>query len=159
MNYVVKSTNEHPYHRTVYSYSKADWDGLRDHLRDVPWLDILTEWVKISIDCYIPHRKFQLTPHTLPWFTLVPLPLHTATIISISTIRKRLLKITNCFVIHVITVESPQQGPIMPKQLVALLHLSWRICNSIRNMGKSNIPPFNGPEVLITSTDKANLIC
>ena len=33
---VVKSTNENPYHRTVYSYRKADWDGLRDRLRDVP---------------------------------------------------------------------------------------------------------------------------
>ena len=33
VKFVVKSTNEHPYHRTVYSYSKADWDGLRDHLR------------------------------------------------------------------------------------------------------------------------------
>ena len=21
-------------------YSRADWDGLRDHLRDVPWEDI-----------------------------------------------------------------------------------------------------------------------
>ena len=35
VKFVVKSTNEHPYYRTVYSYSKADWDGLRDHLRDV----------------------------------------------------------------------------------------------------------------------------
>ena len=36
VKFVVKSTNEHPYHRTVYSYSKADLDGLRD----VSWLDI-----------------------------------------------------------------------------------------------------------------------
>ena len=27
--FVVKSTNEHPYHHTVYSYRKAGWDGLR----------------------------------------------------------------------------------------------------------------------------------
>ena len=40
VQFVVKSTNEHPYHHTVYSYSKVDWDGLRDHLRDVPLLDI-----------------------------------------------------------------------------------------------------------------------
>ena len=34
----------------------------------------------------------------------------------------------------------------------------WRICNSVLNRGKSTIPPlFNGPEVLTTSTDKANL--
>ena len=60
MQFVVKSTNEHPYHHTVYSYSKADWDGLRDHLRDAPWLDIFTydstyaakeiiEWVEIGL--------------------------------------------------------------------------------------------------------------
>ena len=35
VRFVVKSTNEHPYHRTVYSYIKSDWDGLRDHLRDL----------------------------------------------------------------------------------------------------------------------------
>ena len=36
VKFVVKSTNGDPYHRIVYSYSKADWDGLRDHLRGVP---------------------------------------------------------------------------------------------------------------------------
>ena len=40
VEFVVKSTNEHPYHYTVYSFSNADWDGLSDHLRDVPCLDI-----------------------------------------------------------------------------------------------------------------------
>ena len=60
MKFVVKSTNEHPYHRTGYSYSKADWDGLRDYLRDMPSLHIfnhddsyaakeITERVEISI--------------------------------------------------------------------------------------------------------------
>ena len=24
------------FHRIAYDYSRADWDGLRDHLRDVP---------------------------------------------------------------------------------------------------------------------------
>ena len=58
VKFVVKSINEHPYHRTVYSYSKADWD----HRRDVPWAKQdatyaameIAEWAKISIDCYIP---------------------------------------------------------------------------------------------------------
>ena len=40
VKFVVKSTNEHPYHHTIYSYRKADLDGLRDHLWNVPWLDI-----------------------------------------------------------------------------------------------------------------------
>ena len=25
---------------TTYDYSRADWDGLHDHLRDMPWEDI-----------------------------------------------------------------------------------------------------------------------
>ena len=28
------------FHHIAYDYSRADWDGLRDHLRDVPWEDI-----------------------------------------------------------------------------------------------------------------------
>ena len=33
-------------HRIVYDYSCADWDGLCDHLRDVPWEDIA--WLSAS---------------------------------------------------------------------------------------------------------------
>ena len=29
-----------PLHRIAYDYSLADWEGLRDHLRDVTWEDI-----------------------------------------------------------------------------------------------------------------------
>ena len=57
------------FHRIAYDYSCADWDGLRDHLRDTPWEDIFRlgasaaarefcEWVQIGIDVYIPHRKY-----------------------------------------------------------------------------------------------------
>ena len=34
------SQRDAPFHRIAYDYSHADWDGLRDHLRDVPWEDI-----------------------------------------------------------------------------------------------------------------------
>ena len=56
----------------------------------------------------------------------MPLPLHIATIISVSTIGMRLLKIRNCFVFLVITVResSKRRGPIIMKQLLALFHLS-----------------------------------
>ena len=59
----------------AHDYSRADWDGLRDHLRDVPWEDIFKfsasaaaasefcEWVEVGIDVYIPHRKCQIKPH------------------------------------------------------------------------------------------------
>ena len=31
------SQRDAPFHRIAYDYCRADWDGLRDHLRDVPW--------------------------------------------------------------------------------------------------------------------------
>ena len=36
------SQQDAPFHRIVYDYSRADWDGLLDHLRDIPWVDILS---------------------------------------------------------------------------------------------------------------------
>ena len=32
----INSKQDSPFHRVAYDYSRADWDGLRDHLRDVP---------------------------------------------------------------------------------------------------------------------------
>ena len=66
-----------PFHHIAYGYSCADWDGLHDHLRDVPWEDIFKlgasaaasefcEWVQVGIDVYIPHRKYQVKPHSSP---------------------------------------------------------------------------------------------
>ena len=34
------SQRDAPFHRIVYDCSRADWDGLRDLLRDIPWEDI-----------------------------------------------------------------------------------------------------------------------
>ena len=55
-----------PFHCIAYDYSPADWDGLCDNLRDVPWEDIFKlsastaarefcEWVQVGIDVYISH--------------------------------------------------------------------------------------------------------
>ena len=69
-----------PFHRIANDYSRADWDGLRDHLRHVQWEDIFklsasavasefSEWFQVGIDVYIPHRKYQVKPHSSPWFS------------------------------------------------------------------------------------------
>ena len=66
-----------PFHHITYDYSRADWDGLRDHLRDLPWEDIFKlsapaaasdfcEWVQVGIEVYIPHRKYQVKSHSSP---------------------------------------------------------------------------------------------
>ena len=59
-----------PFHCVAYDYSRADWNGFRDHLRDVPWEDIFNlsastaacefcEWLQVRIDVCIPHHKYQ----------------------------------------------------------------------------------------------------
>ena len=74
------SQRDGPFHHKACHYSCADWDGLCDHLRDVPWEDIFKlsasaaasefcDWVQIGIDVYIPHQKYQVKPHSSPWFS------------------------------------------------------------------------------------------
>ena len=74
------SQRDAPFHLLAYDYSRADWDGLRDHLRDVSWEDIFKlsasaaasefcEWVQVGNDVYIPHRKYQVKPHSSQRFS------------------------------------------------------------------------------------------
>ena len=69
-----------PFHCLAYDYSHADWDGLHHHLRAVLWKNIFKlsasgavsefcEWVQVGIDVYIPHHKYQIKPHSSPWFS------------------------------------------------------------------------------------------
>ena len=47
-----------PFHCTAYDYSHADWDGLRGHLKHVPWGDsfelgvsaVITEFCESSLE-------------------------------------------------------------------------------------------------------------
>ena len=52
-----------PFHHTVFSYDKADWDGFQDFIRDVPWSSIIqrnvsfaagevSEWLQTGIDTF-----------------------------------------------------------------------------------------------------------
>ena len=40
IDFPISSKQDAPFHCIAYDYSRADWDGLHDHLRDVPWEDI-----------------------------------------------------------------------------------------------------------------------
>ena len=40
VDFPTTSKQDTSFHRIAYDYFPADWDGLRDHLRDVPWGDI-----------------------------------------------------------------------------------------------------------------------
>ena len=80
IDFLSNSRWDAPFHHIAYDYYRADWDGLCNHLRDVPWEDIFKlgasaapgkfcEWVQVGIDVYIPHRKYQVKPHSSPWFS------------------------------------------------------------------------------------------
>ena len=70
----------------AYDYSRASWDGLRDHLRDVAWEGIFKlkasavasefcEWFQVGIDVHIPHRSIRsnLTNlYAFPQLVLLP---------------------------------------------------------------------------------------
>ena len=66
IDFLINSKQDTPFHCMAYDFSCADWDGLCDHLRDVPWEDIFKlsasaaasefcEWVQVEIDVYIYH--------------------------------------------------------------------------------------------------------
>ena len=80
IDFPINSKQDTPFHSVAYDYSCADWDGLCDHLRDVPREDIFKlsasaatsefcKWVQVGIDVYIPHCKYQVKPHSSPWFS------------------------------------------------------------------------------------------
>ena len=80
IDFPINLKQDTPFHGIAYDYSRADWDGLHDHLRDVPWEYIfklsasaaaseICEWVQAGIDVYIPHGKYQVKPHSSPWFS------------------------------------------------------------------------------------------
>ena len=69
-----------PFHHIAYNYFIANWDGLCDHLRDVPWEDLFKlsvsaapsefyEWFQVGIDVYIPYCRYQVKPYLSPWFS------------------------------------------------------------------------------------------
>ena len=73
------SKRDAKFHHIAHDSFRANWDGLRGHLGDVPWEDIFKfgasaatsefcEWVQVRIDVYIPHRKYQVKPQTSSLF-------------------------------------------------------------------------------------------
>ena len=175
----INSKQDTPLHRVAYDYSRADWDDLRDRLRDVPWEDIFKlsvsaaasefcEWVQFGIDVYIPHRKYQVKPHSSPWFSAAcaAAVVHRNHFFRLyqqnksyeskvkfrqaSNRCKRVLEAAK-LAYATKTTESITSQKLGSRDF-------WQIANSVLNKGKSAVPPlFNGPEVLSFASDKAKL--
>ena len=168
------------FHHIAYDYSCADWDSLHDHLRDVPWEDIFRlsasaaasefcEWVQVGIDVYIPHRKYQVKPHSSPWFSAACAAaivhrnhffcLYQKDKSSDSKVKfrqannrcKRVLEAAKFAYANKtkesITSQKPGSWDF------------WQIANSVLKRLKSAISPlFNGLEVLSSASDQVKLL-
>ena len=85
IDFPTNSQQDAPFHRIVYDYSHADWDGLHDHLRDVPWEDIFKlgasaaasefcEWLELMYISLIENIRSSLTHlHGFQLLLLLPL--------------------------------------------------------------------------------------
>ena len=176
IDFPINSQEDAPFHCIAYDYSRAEWAGLRDHLRDVPWEDIFKlsasaaasefcEWVQVGIDVYIPHRKYQVMLRSSPWFSAA----RAAAIVhrnhffrlyqrekssdpkvkfnQASNHCKRVLEAAKLAYANK-TKESITSQKLGSRDF-------WRIAESILNKGRSAIPPlFNGPEGLSSASDK-----
>ena len=179
IDFPINSKQDSQFHRVAYDYSRTDWDGLRDHLRDIPWENIFKlgastaagefcEWVQVGIDVYIPHRKYQVKPHSSPWFS--------AACAAAIVHRNRFFRLYEQNKSSESKVKFRQASnrckrvreaaklayATKTKESITSQKLGsrdfWRIANSVLSKGKSAIPPlFNGPEVLSSASDKAKL--
>ncbi len=82
VSYSSPTTTFQPFHRTVFQFGKADWDGFRCFLADVPWswilslgpdlaADELSQWINLGMKIYIPLHTYQIRDHSQPWYTPV----------------------------------------------------------------------------------------
>ena len=170
------SQQDAPFHRRAYDYSRTDWDGLPDHLRDITWENIFKlgafaaasefcEWVRVGIDVYIPHRKYQVKPHSSPWFS--------ASCAVAIVHRNHFCRLYQKDKISYSKVNFRQASNrckrVLESAKLAYANKTkesifsqkrgccdfWRITNSVLNKSKSVIPPLlNGPEVLSSASDK-----
>ena len=178
-DFPTNSQQDAPFHRMAYDYSCADGDGLRDHLRDVPWEDIFKlgasaaasefcKWIQVGIDVYIPHRKYQVKSHSSPWFSAACAAaivhrnhffrLYQKEKSSDSKVKFRQASNRCKRVLEAAKLAYPNKTkePITSQKLGS--HDFWRIANSVLNKCKSAIPPLsNRLEVLSSASDKAKL--
>ena len=149
-------------------------------MRDVPWKDIFKlgastaasefcEWVQVGTDVYIPHRKYQVKPHSSPWFSAA-----CAAAIVHRNHFFRLYQKDKSFTSKVNfrqtsnrckrVIEAAKLAyPNKTKESITSQKLGscdfWQIAKSALNKGKPAIPPlFNDPDVLSSASDKANCL-
>ena len=180
IDFSTNSKRDAPFYRIAYDYSCAYWDGLRDHLRDVPWEDIFKlsvstvasefcEWLQVRIDVYIPHRKYQVKPHSSPWLSAAcaAVIVHrnhffrwcqkdkssesNAKFRQANNRCKRVLEVAK------LAYANKTKESIISQKLGS--RDFWQIANSVLNKGKSAVPPlFSGPGCCLLHLIKQNFL-
>ena len=172
-------TPDAPFHRKVYRYSKADWDGFRSFITDIPLSNIfkscssdiasqLSDWILVGMETYIPSKTYQQKPNSQPWFTpecaaaiahrnhffhLYHQNRTDETEAEFKRARnhcKRILRNAQQSYAESIQARIGQET-LGSKEF-------WRITNKVLGRGKAAIPTLiEGPTQVISSTDKANI--
>ena len=155
----------------------ADWDGLRDHLRDFSLEDIFKrgasaaasefcEWIRVGVDVYIPHRKYQVKPRSSPWFSASCAAaivnrnhffrLHQKDKSSDSKVKFRQVSNRSKRVLEAAKLAYGNKT----KEFITSQKLDfWRIASSVLNKVKSAIPPlFNDPECCLLHLIRQNCL-
>ena len=126
------------------------------------------EWVQLGIDVYIPHRKYQVKPHSSPWFSAAcaaaivhrnhffRLYQQNKSSESKAKFRQASNRCERVLEAAKLAYATKTKESITSQKLGSWDF--WQIANSVLNKSKSAIPPlFNGPEVLSSASDKAKL--
>ena len=172
-------TPDAPFHRKVFRYSKADWDGFRSFITDIPLSNIfkncsseiasqLSDWIFVGMETYIPSKTYQQKPNSQPWFTpecaaaiahrnhffhLYHQNRTDETKAEFKNARnhcKRVLRNAQQSYAESIQARIGQEA-LGSKEF-------WRITNKVLGRGKAAIPTLiEGPTQVISSTDKANI--
>ena len=119
------------------------------------------EWVQVGIDVYIPHRKYQVKPHSSSWFSAACAAaiVHGNHFFSLYQREKPDSKVkfrqasNHCKRVF----EAAKLAYAITSQKLDSRDF-WQIANSVLNKGQSAILTlFNRPEVLSSASDKAKL--
>ena len=125
------------------------------------------EWVQVGIDVYIPHRKYQVKPHSSSWFSAACAAaiVHGNHFFSLYQREKPDSKVkfrqasNRCkrvFEAAKLAYANKTKESITSQKLDS--RDFWQIANSVLNKGQSAILTlFNRPEVLSSASDKAKL--
>ena len=68
IDFPINSKQDTLFHHVAYDYSRTDWEDIFK-LSTSTAASEFCEKVQVGIDVCIPHQKYQVKPHSSPWFS------------------------------------------------------------------------------------------